>query len=397
MRTDRRDERLAEILESALGDLHPVPEPERAIRRGTKRRAMRSLASLTTVAVFVGATIWAAAVVRSGGTEPPTGTGATVTFTSSEAPWTFEHPSGWSARTERSAGPELIVNMLRTTVTNRPLPEDMRSYGPNSGGNAVFTSALGDSGVVVLVERFWGHATPISGEPRGPGRFANDAQSPGWTFRERARCDGTLCFHVVEWVGPETSDDDRAAAAAIAESVELSGVERWTETDDERTTLHDEVDLFTVTFPSEWMPADEPINTWLSSPFEILALATYPLRPGGEAVNDAQVPSLAIEDLGPNDIFIWMLDAGDEAGFPPRPARFEPSEPCQSDDWDQLCPEPEGRGPLDIPGIRSWWLGFHDAGRGFYVFVGMGEQVYADPARAELAWEVLDSLRFLPR
>ena len=244
MRTDRRDERLAEILESALGDLHPVPDTDRVIRRGTKRRVMRSMASLATVAVFVGATIWAASVVRSGDPEPPSVSGAT---------------------------------------------------------------------------------------------------------------------------------------------------------DDEMTTFHDEVDRFTVTYPSDWIVSDEAVNTWLSSPVEILALATYPLRPGGEAVNDAQVPSNAIEDLGPNDVFIWLLDAGDDESFPPRPGGFEPSEPCQGDDWDQLCPEPEGRGPLDIEGIRSWWLGFHDAGRGFYVFVGMGEDVYADPARAAQAWDVLDSLRFLPR
>jgi hypothetical protein len=50
-----------------------------------------------------------------------------------------------------------------------------------------------------------------------------------------------------------------------------------------------------------------------------------------------------------------------------------------------------------IPNMRAWWLGFSDAGRGFYVFVGMGEQAFADPARAQLAWDVLDSFRFLPR
>ena len=31
------------------------------------------------------------------------------------------------------------------------------------------------------------------------------------------------------------------------------------------------------------------------------------------------------------------------------------------------------------------------------MFVGMGEQAYANPARARLAWDVLNSLRFLPR
>jgi hypothetical protein len=66
-----------------------------------------------------------------------------------------------------------------------------------------------------------------------------------------------------------------------------------------------------------------------------------------------------------------------------------------------VCPEPQGDWMRDfdqpIPGIHGCWLGFHDAGRQFYVFVGMGERAYSDPARAQLAWDVLDSLRFLPR
>jgi hypothetical protein len=147
-----------------------------------------------------------------------------------------------------------------------------------------------------------------------------------------------------------------------------------------------------------------PINDSVCQPFEILALATYPLRPGGEAVIDAQLPSNALEDLGPNDILIWINDSGnacggertsgDGSGFPERPGHFGPSEPCES--WTRLCPEPSGQ-KLDLGGVRAWWLGFADAGRGFYAFVGMGEQAYADQARSQLAWEVLDSLRILPR
>jgi hypothetical protein len=319
-----------------------------------------------------------------------------VTFTSSETPWTFERPSAWSVRTVERASPALRVNTLRTTVANVPVPADVE-YGPNSSGNA--TSLFGDAGAVVLVERLWGHAAPLGGEDQGPGPFVDDAQNPGWTFRERSRCDGTLCFHVIEWLGPEALEEDRAAASAIADSVRLASIERWTETDGVQTTLHDENDLFTVTYPNDWLVSDEPIQPMLSSPFEILALGTYPLRPGGEAVIDFQLPSNAVEDLGPDDILIWLNDAGEGNGMPERPAAFVPSTPC--DNWTRLCPEPKGdwmRGfDQPIPGIHGWWLGFHDAGRQFYVFVGMGEQAYSDPARAQLAWDVLDSLQFLPR
>jgi hypothetical protein len=321
---------------------------------------------------------------------------AIVTFTSSESPWTFDYPSAWGVRTVERASPDLRVNTLRTTVANVRVPSEAE-YGPNSSANA--TSLFGDAGAVVLIERLWAHATPLGGEDRAPGPFVEDAQNPGWTFRERARCDGTLCFHVIEWFGPAVSEKDRLAAAAIAESVRLASIERWTETDGVRTTLHDENDFFTVTYPSDWIVSDRPIQSMLSSPFEILALATYPLRPGGEAVIDFQLPSNAVEDLGPADILIWLNGAGEGNGMPARPSAFEPSTPCEN--WSRLCSEPRGdwmRGfDQPIPGIHGWWLGFHDAGRQFYVFVGMGEQAYSDPARAQLAWDVLDSLRFLPR
>jgi hypothetical protein len=163
------------------------------------------------------------------------------------------------------------------------------------------------------------------------------------------------------------------------------------------TVYRDDLHGLSVTVPPGWQVASEPLNTWVSDPHEILAMGTYALRPGGRAVTDFQLPSHAIEDLGPNDILIWVSEAGDAAGFVERPAHFEPSGPCGGDDWSRLCPEPSGRTlRLTIAGVHAWWLGFADGGRGFYVFVGMGGQAYADPVRAQTPWDVLDSLRFDP-
>jgi len=397
--TDTRDERLAQVLDRAVRDVHPSPTPERAIRRGDARRAARLGVSVATVSVFVAGVLWAATVVGSDERQPAD-LSALASFSAPEAPWAFEYPSAWSVRTASRAAPDLVTNVLRTTVANAPIPEDA-AYGPNSSANA--SSLFGDGGAVVLIERFWTHAMPLGGEDRAPGRFADDAQNPGWTFRERARCEGTLCFHVIEWLGPAASSEERAAMAEVADSVRLGDVDRWTETDGVFTTLHDEDDLFIVTFPAEWVVSEVPINDRVCSPFEILALATYPLRPGGEAVMDAQLPSHAVEDLGPDDILIWLNEngsacgdtrtSGGPSGFPRRPDRLEPSSICG--DFDRLCPEPGGR--EHVPGIRSWWMAFRDGGRSFYVFVGMGEDAFADPARAQQAWDVLDSLRFLPR
>jgi len=79
-----------------------------------------------------------------------------------------------------------------------------------------------------------------------------------------------------------------------------------------------------VTYPNDWLASDELIQPNVSSPFEILALATYPLRPGAEAVADFQLPSNAAQDLGPNDILIWLNDAGEGNGMPARPSAFGP-------------------------------------------------------------------------
>jgi hypothetical protein len=393
--TDVRDKRVGAELEMVVRNLEPRPTLDRVTRSGSRRRLVRMGVAYATVIAFVGGAIWAGALVRAERSAPSI-PGSLATFTSSAVPWTFERPSAWDVATMSRAGPDHIANVLSTMTANGPMPEGAGAYGPNASAGA--SSAFGEDGVVVIIRRTWTHAAPLDIHPSGPGPFVDDAQNPGWTFRERARCDGTLCFHVIEWIGPEGAVEDRAAAAAIADSVRLGDIERWTETEGGRTTLHDEDDRFTVTYPADWFASDRPINTWVSSPFEILALATYPLRVGGEAVVDFQLPSKAVEDLGTNDILIWLNESGDAGAFTDRPQRLEPSEPCGGENWDRLCSEPSGATPrLSIPGIHAWWLGFHDAGRGFYVFVGMGEQAYRDPARAGLAWQVLDTLRFLPR
>src|SRR4029453_15177664 len=128
----------------------------------------------------------------------------------------------------------------------------------------------------------------------------------------------------------------------------------------------------------------------VSDPREILAMATYPLRPGGEGAIDAQVPSKALADLGPNDMFIWVPERdGADASYPPRPASFSPEAICSG-----YADCEQGRA-LGLQGIRAWWYYFRDGDHGVYVFVGMGETVYQDQARSHEAWEILDSLRFV--
>lgn len=197
------------------------------------------------------------------------------------------------------------------------------------------------------------------------------------------------------WLAVEGSDDSVARIAwTIVEGMTFGKPARTYTVNGSMTTLIDLGDLFSVTYPTDgFLPSDVPVNTWVASPREILALATYPLRPGGHAVTDGQVPSNAMDDLGPDDAFIWVNEAGDGRTMPPRPDRIEALTICGDG---EICDEPTGR-VLGIPDVRAWWLYFQDAGRGIYVFVAMGEDAFQDPARAQEIWDVVDSLVFQPR
>jgi hypothetical protein len=163
------------------------------------------------------------------------------------------------------------------------------------------------------------------------------------------------------------------------------------------TVYRDDQQGFSVEVPPGWQVATKPLNTWVSDPHEILSMGTYALRPGGEAATDAQVPSNAVDDLGPDDIFVWLNErTPPDRRLPERPLEFSPESLCQSG-----SPAGGYRGCVDglaqgIDGIRAWWTYFSADGRGFYLFVGMGEQAYRDPARQQQAWAVLDSLSFDP-
>jgi hypothetical protein len=161
------------------------------------------------------------------------------------------------------------------------------------------------------------------------------------------------------------------------------------------TVYRDDQHGLSVTVPTGWQVAAEPLNTWVSDPHEILSMGTYALRPGGDAVIDAQVPSHAVEDMGPSDIFVWLNErTPPDKRQPDRPSEFSPEALCQSGSpagGSRDCVPGLAQG---IEGIRAWWTSFQDNGRGFYLFVGMGEQAYTDPARQQQAWDVLDSLSF---
>lgn len=139
---------------------------------------------------------------------------------------------------------------------------------------------------------------------------------------------------------------------------------------------------FSVDYPSRWHLSRERLTPTLADPVEILALGTYPLRLGGERC--AHWPVRALEDLGPDDAFLAVLEAAKpypQSGYPPRPASFG-------------LPSDEQTGRFCVPDAHrlDTWTFFSDQGRAFYLLVAMGESA-SSRTRAELE-HVLNSLSF---
>jgi len=151
-------------------------------------------------------------------------------FVSNEVPWSFPIPSGWHVSTSRSEpDPKLKAGVLSTHVTNAEYVFDYTSPGPNSGGGA--SEKLGPSAAVVEVLLLWYPADdPIEWNPaessttvaRRPTEWHDDAQNPGWAFRERKVCLADRCVWVVEWHGPAASEDAIGRIERIAQSLQLA-------------------------------------------------------------------------------------------------------------------------------------------------------------------------------
>jgi hypothetical protein len=193
----------------------------------------------------------------------------------------------------------------------------------------------------------------------------------------------------LEWFGPAASDEDRATAERVAASVRLGDQRRWTETDGVQTTLHDEDNLFIVTYPNEgWQVAEENLTPWLGSPSEILSLGTLAMPvshdPDDELrVFDAPVAPATLAAFGPLDMFVSIQEGG-PSERDDRPSSFRhAAEPG-------CCSEQAGDSPF-----TWWWVQFSDAGRSLYLFVAIGADVPSE--RANEAWAVADSLWFAPR
>jgi hypothetical protein len=383
---DVRDERLAAALDLAVRGLDPEPAASHVVRRGRALRVVRTAASLTVVGAFL-ATVIVAAAIRGESNRP----GEWTTYGTIDGNgWTVSYPEGWhlteidGCDAGKYAGGVVLSNVGFSFLNPEGRPPECGDRFVRAGfpadGVMVSVAAMGSRGGLFQPQPDTLFPIVRSMLTRVRTTGAEPAVRYGSVV-----VDGDVVGQVRLWVGDAASSADVAAVDRAIGSITFRAGMR-------AVVYRDDEDGLTITPPEDWFVADAPVNAELASPFEILTVATFPLRTGGVGMADQLMPRTAVEDVGPNDIFIWVLEDPDGNGYPARPKTFEPAAICGgAEEGYRICPEPTGRG-LGLPGMRAWSLAFQDAGRSIRVSVAMGEATFADPSRAELAWAVLDSL-----
>lgn len=145
-----------------------------------------------------------------------------------------------------------------------------------------------------------------------------------------------------------------------------------------------------LTYPNDWHLADVNLTPNLANPKEIFSIGSFPLTAGGP--NCAQVPSQALHDMAPTDVFVTVQERGADAipsGFDPRPDRFGPVS-GSTDNVFYDCLEPDERDDIGV----IHWIWFTDQDRYFHVLVAIGRD--ASPEDAAAIWQVLDDTEIRP-
>ena len=392
MKTDDRDERIASILDEAVYDITVGTPGAPASTISGIGRSVRSLAAVAAAAVFVAGVVFASGQFGRDSQEAAN-TGQVGVFASPDFRWKVPIPAGWRAGAARwVGGPQEILNDLRTSFVST-------SSTASVFGTLMVESQLPrgivDSDVIVVVDPFGGTA---KAEPAALVLNARrqDRENPGWTWRDGKLCGVTGCARVYVWHGPDASSADLATAVSVAAGI------RIVETRPDPSVLapligyRDGEDGFSMSYPAGWTVADEALTPQAGRlSREILSVGTFPLEPGGIALApfDSLLPGNAIADIGPRDVFVTVEERTypGASTFPRRPSPFDRETACGQTE-NSACVD----NALGLDKIRTWWLPFSDpgSGRGFYVFVAMGEVAYRDTGRSAAAWAILESLRF---
>jgi hypothetical protein len=378
MKTDVRDELVREALERSVRRVVPDPQVRlpSIVRKGARRHAGRTASMVMAVLVFVSAIGWTSLQLRDDGE------GVAQVGSLEQEGFTLSVPRGWDVAAIGGCGFGPLL--AGTVVSNVPFTfRNPSGEEPRCGDRLVLAGFPRDGVAVSLTPQgmrsglIVARATPfpMSLNLLQPTHGINGG--PTMSFLS-VIVDGEVVGLLNTFVGPEAPDGARRAVASVVRSIRVAGVPDW-------VTARDDAGDATVRYPQGWMPAGQRLTPSLTDPSEILALGTYPLRPGGE--NCAQFPVNAIEDLGPTDALIWIGERREvSAAVDPLPDEFQLlAGPSEGDD--------DSRGCLSTP--KDFWhryVEFSEAGRTFDLYIAHGNDA-PGATLSEMAG-ILHSLEF---
>jgi hypothetical protein len=157
-------------------------------------------------------------------------------------------------------------------------------------------------------------------------------------------------------------------------------------TDPDWTTYEIPEAALAVMYPSSWARSTDPLMPNLVDPSELVALSTFPARPGGE--NRAHMPENAIEDMADRC-------SGRHPGTAWRPRRRHSrgrglSEATRTVRSGHRLSQRGGPLPRPAQGVFDRYIPFSDSGRRFYAYVALGAKT--PPEVSAEAWTILDRL-----
>lgn len=361
---DERDRRLAEFLDRSVRTWEPPADAGWVIRRGSRRRRLRTTAAILTVAVFVSAVGWAAVEVRRGR--------ATALGSLATDGWTMDLPAGWRAQTitRCPSGPATIRD--GAIVTNASFTfRNPQGGAPSCGDRFVFGGFPSD-GVAFSIEPMgvrpgfvFRHpaGTPFPLTPRlltptGSIRGgASESYVPIWIGGEERGI-------VRRWVGPEADPTTIATLDAALASVDVAGAVHWSN----RTLDTPGPGELELRLPRDWDVRS--------------AAGSWPLlaSPGVSADAGACAQGDRAGSLGGGAVVLLTPDLADAPG---RPARLA---------WDNadLLERKVGCGREGM--TRGVWR-FSLAGRHLSAELALGG-LFRDETTARIAWSIVESLAF---
>jgi hypothetical protein len=162
-------------------------------------------------------------------------------------------------------------------------------------------------------------------------------------------------------------------------------------------TYRDPQWLFEIEHPPSWEPGPLLVSHGDWRQWEMLALATYPLR-AGEGRCSSHLPVAAFEDLGPRDALLYVQEPEYVEGLPARRGPFDVAFSTSADHMNEIsvfrC--------LDAgTDFRYAFVPFSDGGRSFHAYLALGmdapERTRRDLISAFDSLEILTADEFRAR